>query len=173
MVSQGPNSPSTSVDGGDAFTAWTNPGNTVSSNDVYATNAGAVYNRLLITGFGFGVSGTITDISVEIEGMVSTGTLGFFVNLTKDGTSVAATQQSKIFNTTEAYKIYGTPPDLWGTTWTAAEINAATFGVITLAQLGSGTMSIDHVRITITYTPDSGKAQTQIRTQAINRSNSF
>lgn len=51
---------------------------------------------------------------------------------------------------------YGGTSDLWGTTWTAEEINDAGFGVAISAQKSSGgggqkTAYIDHIKITITY----------------------
>jgi hypothetical protein len=49
---------------------------------------------------------------------------------------------------------YGGAADLWGTTWTRADVQGATFGVALSckAEAGSGTAAIDDILITITYT---------------------
>lgn len=56
-------------------------------------------------------------------------------------------------NTDETYTTYGGPGDLWGTTWTAAEVNDALFGVGIAADIngtnGTITASIDHIQITV------------------------
>ena len=47
--------------------------------------------------------------------------------------------------------------DVWGTTWTAAEINAATFGIYFAVgnnhNKQSSTASVDFIRVTVYYTP--------------------
>ena len=54
---------------------------------------------------------------------------------------------------------YGTTSDLWGTTWTPADINASNFGVALSANSsGTGatrTASVDYIQITVTYTADT------------------
>ena len=52
---------------------------------------------------------------------------------------------------------YGGAADLWGTTWTPAEINAAGFG-LSLSALNTHpaqnrTATVDYMQITVTYTP--------------------
>jgi hypothetical protein len=51
---------------------------------------------------------------------------------------------------------YGGPTDLWGTTWTPAEINATNFGVRLRIKNRHGssarTASINQIRVTVTYT---------------------
>lgn len=51
----------------------------------------------------------------------------------------------------DTYVSYGGPADLWGRTWTPEEINDSNFGVAISAQF-AGTASVDHIRITVTYT---------------------
>jgi hypothetical protein len=53
---------------------------------------------------------------------------------------------------------YGDVNDLWGTTWTAADVNNANFGVRFAAQntgAQSATASIDYISITVTYSNDT------------------
>ncbi|MEO5643478.1 MAG: T9SS type A sorting domain-containing protein [Bacteroidia bacterium] len=63
------------------------------------------------------------------------------------GTNLALTTTS--WPTTEAYVTYGGPANLWGLSWTTAEVNAATFGVALSAQKRNGNLDVDHVRITV------------------------
>ena len=53
---------------------------------------------------------------------------------------------------------YGSTADLWGTTWTAADVNASNFGVRFAAKnvaAASATASLDYVSITVQYKPDT------------------
>jgi hypothetical protein len=58
--------------------------------------------------------------------------------------------------TTDVNATYGGPDDLWGTTWTPAEINAANFGVRLRIRnrhtSTARTASINQIRVTVTYT---------------------
>jgi hypothetical protein len=49
----------------------------------------------------------------------------------------------------EAYTTYGGPTDLWGTTWTYADINAANFGVALSGIVQGNALRVDNIRITI------------------------
>jgi hypothetical protein len=51
--------------------------------------------------------------------------------------------------TTEAYVTYGGATELWGQTWTLADVNASNFGVAIATQVQGGTAQVDHVRITV------------------------
>jgi hypothetical protein len=55
--------------------------------------------------------------------------------------------------TTPTVQTYGSATDLWGTTWTPAEINSADFGVmISASGTGANTnIYIDYVKITVYY----------------------
>lgn len=54
------------------------------------------------------------------------------------------------WNTTDTYISYGSSSDLWGTTWTVADINATNFGAVLSASVNNGTAQVDHMRITVT-----------------------
>ncbi|WP_317899569.1 T9SS type A sorting domain-containing protein [Aurantibacillus circumpalustris] len=58
-------------------------------------------------------------------------------------------QTTSAWSTTDAYTSYGTPTDLWGTTWADSDINATTFGAVLSATVQNGTARVDHMRITI------------------------
>lgn len=51
--------------------------------------------------------------------------------------------------TTDAYVTYGGPIDLWGRTWTVADINDPSFGTAVAAFAQNGTARVDHVRISV------------------------
>lgn len=158
MASEGPLSPSTTAEQGSG-NAWTTPGNITASDNAYAsyTRSTASGNKILaVTGFGFAIptGATIDGILVEIEGKVDVGPDGVFVGITKNGTSSAAAKTTPEMTTTEQYQSYGGASDLWGLTWTVAEINAATFGIRWHPDEADGVVvSLDHARITVYYTP--------------------
>jgi endonuclease/exonuclease/phosphatase family metal-dependent hydrolase len=54
-----------------------------------------------------------------------------------------------------SYTSFGSSSDQWGRTWTAAEVSASTFGVALCykATAANSKGQLDHLRITITYTP--------------------
>lgn len=47
---------------------------------------------------------------------------------------------------------YGGQNDLWGTTLTAAQVNASDFGIVLSATVNAGTAYVDHIELTIYYT---------------------
>jgi hypothetical protein len=81
---------------------------------------------------------------------------GVRVRLLKGGSPVGNTQDILAISgqsdcSTSAFRTVGSPADLWGTSWTASDINAANFGV-RLTKLGNtGTSYVDSVRITVEY----------------------
>jgi hypothetical protein len=168
----GPNSPATLVDDATVGTrAWSNPTNAASSDNTYATVAGdgsgdtLQSHYLKATNFGFSIPGgaTISGIVVEVEAKddgLATNKINI-VRLVKANAiqpTSRASDSPAALTTTDTYKVYGSSSQLWGQTWTDADINASTFGVVVAAQLdflGSGvvsTVSIDHIRITVYYT---------------------
>ena len=121
-------------------TSWTTPTNVFTSNNVYATYSvptAANSNYLDVTGFGFTIPATaiIRGISVSIERKASA------TNSLKDddvyikkasctdpcGTDHANT--STYYGTSDSTDSYGSSSDLWGKTWTAADVNSSSFGV--------------------------------------------
>ncbi len=60
---------------------------------------------------------------------------------------------------------YGSASDLWGTTWTPAEINNTNFGVslsvLNQSGFSSRTASVDYIQITVTYTAPAAEPTTQ------------
>ncbi|TAK57869.1 MAG: hypothetical protein EPO24_09380 [Bacteroidetes bacterium] len=160
FASEGPNSGSTFIsDGSNGMTdEWLTPTRAVSSNDSWATcsQTGGETQYLNAQGFGFtSVTGTVDGILVEIEERAVTG--GAYeqtIKVVKGGT-IQGTNKSTGANlpVTDTYVSYGGAADLWGLSWTAADITAADFGcVISTNSAGVASTRIDHIRITVTYT---------------------
>jgi hypothetical protein len=181
-IVDGPNSPTSAVSAGGTTMVWSNPTNVFASDDnkasltfngSTATTASNIAS-LNITGFGFNIpaGATIQYITAEIEmSRNGTGSSGEArtanVQLMKAG-AATGTNKSTTTNlgTVDAYRSYG--GDLWGTTWTPAQINASNFG-ISIRPAGSTaatnrTITVDHVRITVAYTGVVGFSYTNTGT---------
>ncbi len=147
---------------------WTNPGNiTTSVGSTFSTATVAspiVSNYLKSSNYGFSIpaGATINGIQVTILRGSSTGSSikDNVVKLVKGGTvtgnnkAIATVWQNSNFLAT-----YGSSSDLWGATWTPADINASNFGAALSVASNSGTNhtgSVDYMQITVTYTlPDT------------------
>jgi len=154
-VSQGPN-----YAGAASTVGWTDAANATGTPDsACASRSGAAGGTLDLTNFGFTIpaAAVINGITVEVKfAGTPGGGNGVRVRLLKGGLPTATSQD--IFpiagqNTcsTSDWRTVGSPTDLWGTSWTASDINAANFGV-RLSKLGTGgTSYVDSVRITVEY----------------------
>lgn len=165
---------------GNAFTGnvlpgdqpWINPGNAKTSNGSYAKSGfvldllSVMPTRYLVASdyqFNIPANATIKGIQVDIQqlsdGINLLATISDEgVRLRKGGAFVGANKASShfwpIFNS--SYHTYGGLNDLWGTTWTPADINSPGFGVGISAQLSGLLMllpsaNVDHMRITVNY----------------------
>ena len=165
-VSSGVRTPTVAANvGGIGTIAWATPANVLTSNNI-RTVAGALIvgdksNYLVTTGYGFTIPSTavICGISVTYE----KGGSGLFhavndnsVRIVKAG--VVSGSEHAIDNVWPGPDVnvtYGGAADLWGTTWTPAQINAANFGVAISADLSGLAVlpaaQIDNVRITVHY----------------------
>lgn len=168
MASQGPNSPGT-VSGNAQGVAWVNPNNVKVSDVSYTTVEldQQSSERLLCTNFGFTipVGATIDGVLLEVQQKSDqTGVIrDHSVTLTKNGTTGSGSDKATAtqWPASAAYASYGGSSDLWGTTWTVAQINASTFGaLLETDEAGTNvdTAYIDHVRITVYYTAAAGVA---------------
>ncbi len=146
--------------------AWVNSGNAISSNNNHATAGlagGIISNYLNCTGFNFAaipLGATITGITVYVERKASRNQRirDAFVYLIKGGTISTtlngATATS--YTTTDVVEAHGGATNLWGTTWTQAEVTAANFGVAFAARNYSAwptvrTASVDHIFVKVDY----------------------
>ena len=145
--------------------AWTNPGNIAGAGTAgMSVSASTTTNYLQGIGFGFAIpsNSIINGITVTINRSTSGSTSPLLrdnqVSLVKGG-SIQATNKAVTgtnWSGTLADATYGGATDLWGTTWTAADINASNFGIV-LSAINSNTGSartaaVDYMRITVTYT---------------------
>lgn len=155
--------------------AWNDPGNAGASDNSYAITGeiGSQSSHYLkATNFGFTVPAdavSIDGISVQVEGKKTDITLSptikeARVRLVKGGV-IGGTDKlnSSNWTTSDATYTSGGAAELWGDTWTVANVNASNFGVVVAVAATpegqSGTASIDHVQMTVYYTaPDSGAA---------------
>ncbi len=73
------------------------------------------------------------------------------VRIMKVGTPTGSNFAQTItgWSTTEAYTTYGGATQLWGLSWTVAEINAVGFGAALSARRRNGNLEVDHMRITV------------------------
>jgi hypothetical protein len=162
---------------------YTPAANVMASDNVYAT---AVHCNccdqntqcLQVTDFGFSIpAGAVIDgIVLEVEKKRSAasgpGSTGIVedngLQIMKSGVLVGPnkSQYGVDWPLTDTYVSYGTPTDLWGTTWTPAEINASDFGVslASISYICGSTITtyIDHVKITVYYSTATGISEKAI-----------
>ncbi len=147
-----------------AATGWTSSSNVYSSNNVRATAtlaASAQSPNLDVTGFGFNLptGSTIVGIEATIERMASNSNSieDYDVFLLKGGAPSGSDKASTTdWTTSDSTRTYGTSSDLWGTTWTEAQVEASNFGLRLKAlnlTASSRTASVDHVTIRVYYQP--------------------
>lgn len=154
MASEGPNSADSAVNADNGATDWINPSNALTSNNTYATvsTLGTASDWLRVTDFDFVLSGAtaIVGITVEIE-WVSTGSPSYEVFL-RWGGAQRGTAKTGTIPSSEQYTTLGGIGDLWGATPNVSNITGSDFGVdIRDSTVGSTTVQVDHVRITVEY----------------------
>ena len=150
-------------------TDWSNPQNVYSSNNVYTSSTmptGYTTEYLKITDFGFTIpaDATINGVYVEFERYASgSGVTDQSVMLVVDDVYSGNDLQTDLewgITDPNDYTGYGGSSNLWGVVGlTATQVNNSTFGVAIRARDDGGgnrTAYIDHVRITIYYTPSTG-----------------
>jgi Tfp pilus assembly protein PilX len=142
------------------------PTTTVTCSFVGAYASMAV-STMTFTKSGFSPSGATVVIANPTGGAAATLQDGT-VQLLKAGAPVGNNKAvASTWSTTTSTQVnYGTASDLWGTTWTAADLNASNFGLRFAAKntgAGTATASLDWVDITVTYNDDT----TGIGTSAI------
>jgi len=146
---------------------WAAAGNIVSSGTPYATvpinpNNSSGYLQGKNYGFAIPLGATINGVQVSIYRLSSLNILGVSISdvdltLLKNGVIIGADKALPIgwpdlINVAN----YGGTSDLWGTTWTAAEINNAGFGASLSVENPSiffpRVATVDYMQISVTYT---------------------
>lgn len=188
MASQGPLSPGTMADDSAVGSAaWADVNNAKVSDNIYATTGtidAATSHYLKATNFGFSipVGATIDGILVEIERhMDGSDITDSRVSIVKSDGVVGTTNKASAVGwvtTLNTYYSYGTASDLWGETWSPADINDADFGVVLSVSsvINFSDAFVDHIRITVHYTEapttstSSTSASTSISTSSTSTS---
>lgn len=164
MASSGPLNPATFASSSFGTVDWTNSSNSSSSNNSYATadlnNTTTYYLKATNFGFAIPVGSTIDGIVIEVERSCTNASGSMFTARAqgiKAGTIVGTNQGTGIdWSTTDTYVTYGGSTNLLGTTWTVSDINNSGFGAaiaVTERNAVANTARIDHIRITVYYTP--------------------
>jgi hypothetical protein len=146
-------------------TLWTNPGNVFAADGVVATCsmiASGGSDNLFVSGYGFAVPANAIINGIVVKALVrsSLGTVrDLSVFIMKAGTAVGTDHfNGNPWTTVLANQTYGSTSDLWGATWTPADINNAGFGFVISATNNSGSAqvaSIDYISIQVYYTVPS------------------
>lgn len=153
---------------------WINDTNIKAADGVFATCTPGISTTddLRGGGFGFTIAGTdvINGITLEVSAKAATGGAeNFNTVVLEGGGGASANRAAGTLSTTNSVFTFGSAADLWGTTWTPAQINAAGFvGNVTLSSPGgAGLVSVDFFRVTVTSTAGAagGMGRRVIRSQ--------
>ncbi|MFH1685992.1 MAG: hypothetical protein ABIE70_00545 [bacterium] len=141
-------------------TNWTDPTNVFADDGSRTIYANTTQDTLYVTNFTVGVpsNAVIDSIYLRVNGngaAVLAGGREIDVALTKNGSSyVGDLMYGALAKDTDADLTgTGATNPLWGATWTPAEINATTFGVIIFKRNTSAdAINIDHVQLKVFWT---------------------
>lgn len=166
-LAQGPRDPATAADDSSfGAKAWGGVNGIFTSGGSAATvslaGAGDTSHYLVASNFGFTIPLTAKILGIQVDvrrcAQFTQTAKDTRIRLVKGGTIQSADKSNGADwpgGGAFAYQSYGGPTDLWSTTWTPAQINASNFG-FALANIWSGSggaafLSVDHVRIIVTY----------------------
>ena len=163
IIETGPNSPGTMADDSAVGTlTWATPDNAKveDGSTAIASGAGGSQSHYLkATNFGFSIpqGAEILGILVEVKkGASRVQSTDTAVRIVKGG-SIGTTDKSSLLDwpvTILEFINYGGLADLWGETWTPADINASNFGFVISANNNPGlssSLQIDHIKLTVKY----------------------
>lgn len=162
--SQGPLSGASASQGTGAGPDWVPVTGVLTSDDVRASvTLGNDEVTEVVGPFGLGFSipdsATINGVEVSIErrGEAISGTPETRIILRKNDNSNVLRVDNSAWPVSDSVLTVGGASDLWGTTWTAADINGTGFGFRPQIQVrtrasDSGTFELDHVTITVYFT---------------------
>jgi hypothetical protein len=135
-TSSGPNTPGTGADGGGGSCSWASPNNiSTGGSTTCSLSATQITNALNGTGFGFSIPSvaTINGIQVVVQAKESNTSSGSSqdnsAKLMKAGSVVGSNLAvGTALATSGTTLTYGGSSNLWGTSWTPADINNSGFG---------------------------------------------
>jgi hypothetical protein len=177
-TSAGPSSPTTVAEDATVGTqSWVNLAN-AKGFDGSVARAGLTYPQvskyLKVTGLGFAIPGTATIKGIALRvrrrtysagagGLSSSGVRDQSVKLVKAG-AIAGSEHANPNRWSHILwgdAVYGGPSDLWGTTWTPAQVNAANFGAVFAgynSQIETSTdAEVDGFQVTVYYSEGEGE----------------
>jgi MSHA biogenesis protein MshQ len=145
---------------------WSNSGQATTSDNSDATASldGQITRYLWCNGYGFSVpaGSVINGITINVERNVNRtdrgGAQDASVRVVKNGVLAGNDRASTSYYTTnDVVEPHGGSSDLWGVSWTAADINASNFGAAFAATnpdpAGKAVVvSVDHIQIVVDYT---------------------
>jgi len=135
-------------------------GNYVTQNDVGTGGGDSIAGAVKYTGFGFSIpaGATIKGVRAELNKYSTYSTAqDLYIQLVKAGATAGDNKATlDYWPQTPTIFYYGTPTDMWGTTLTPADVNAANFG-IQVGWIFSNTgnnevVNADYVTLTFYYT---------------------
>jgi hypothetical protein len=137
----------------------TNPTNVFVSDDARGVYGNTLQQPLQMTNFGFNLpaDAIIDGFEIQVEWQASNNTAAnrsIQLWLTKDGSTLvwAYSATQNLTRNADTTLTFGGGTSLFGTTWTAAELNANTFGVLLrVGNVNAATRSIDLVQIRVYY----------------------
>ncbi len=143
--------------------AWSSPSNAASSNDSYATatlSASQTTHYLKALGGCFVIppASTITNVEARVEAKASGSDVADLeVKLVKGGVISGTSQHTgSALGTSDSVRSYSASPATWGVALTAADVNAADFGVALRYTNSAGAeriVYVDDIEIRISFTP--------------------
>ncbi len=167
MAYIGPNSPSTAADDSSlSGDTWSNPNNAKALDATYATAVDTNPNHthyLKTTNYGFSIpagsdiQGIVVEVTRHASGNGTNNVTDYAVKIVKSDGSIGVTNKADtvtLWPTSDAVATYGSVSDLWGESWTSADINNSDFGVAFSADLHPDTTVtayVDYIAITVYY----------------------
>lgn len=156
--------------------AWASPGNITADDGANASGAAAAkdeqMNYLVGSNFGFAIplGSTIDGIEARLQASDDQNVAGItHVIIYKDNSTPGNDLETgeTIVTSTPTNYTYGSASQLWGLSWTAAEINSANFQLrismnANTTGFTAGNPAVDFLAVNIHYTPPSGGSQFQI-----------
>ncbi len=137
---------------------WTTGGNGYNSDGSYATAAEANL-RQSYGNFGFAIPGgnTVNGIEVKLEaaGTSAAGTIEVTLSW-NNGVSSTSKKTTATLTGTDAVYTLGGPADLWGRSWTQAELADGTFSIEVVSQPNNNSVKIDAIRVRVYHHAGGG-----------------
>ena len=164
VPSQGPNLAGSGATSGGVGSSWTNTNRIIANDDSFSTSSISGFNHseyLEASNFGFSipVGATVNGIQVNVAHKASNTNAiqDRSLRLLKAGSQTGDNKglTSTYWSNTKETISYGAYNDLWGTSWTPAQINATNFGValaVDNSSFSSRTAYVDYVQVIVYYT---------------------